>query len=411
MSEVVVSGSGLGAYRRVLSVGGAAAFCAPGAFARLSQAMLGLGAVLLITRLGGSFALAGLVAGAIALSQSAIAPWVSRLADERGQRRVLVPLLAVHTSALAGLVVAAEFGGRGWMLVALAVLAGSSLPQIGAFARARWTVLLGDGDGLRTALALESLIDEAAFVVGPVLVTALAAGIDPAAGLVAAIVIIAVAGLAFAAQHRSEPPATGGRDASAGRGFGPPRSHALGVIIVVFFGVGVVFGLIEVAVVAVAREHGNPSAAGVMLGLWATGSLLAGIAYGAIAWRIPARRRFVVAVAAFAAGTVLIAVTTESLLALTVALFIAGLANAPTLISGNTLVPASVSPTAVTEAYTWLTVSIFAGIAVGAPIAGAIIDHASGQAALAASIAAGAVTALTALLGHRALPASSAATP
>ena len=88
-------------------------------------------------------ALAGLVAGAIALSQSAIAPRVSRLADERGQRRVLLPLLAVHASALAGLVVAAEFGGRGWMLVALAVLAGATLPQIGAFARARWTVLLG----------------------------------------------------------------------------------------------------------------------------------------------------------------------------------------------------------------------------------------------------------------------------
>jgi len=71
-----------------------------------------------------------------------------------------------------------------------------------------------------------------------------------------------------------------------------------------------------------------------------------------------------------------------TLLALTVALLIAGLANAPTLISGNTLVPASVSPTAVTEAYTRLTVSIFAGIAVGAPIAGVIIDHTSGQAAL-----------------------------
>ena len=379
--------------------------------------MLGLGAVLLITRLGGSFALAGLVAGAIALSQSAIAPWVSRLADERGQRRVLLPLLAVHTSALAGLVVAAELGGGGWMLVALAVLAGSTLPQIGAFARARWTVLLGDGQGLRTALALESLIDEAAFVVGPVLVTALAAGLDPAAGPVAAIAIIAVAGLAFAAQRSTEPPATGVRDASARRGFGPPRSRALGAVIVVFFGVGMVFGLIEVAVVAVTREHGNPGAAGVMLGLWATGSLLAGIAYGAIAWRAPAQRRFVVvvvvavAVAAFAAETVLIAVTTGSLLALTVALFIAGLANAPTLMSGNTLVPAAVPPTAVTEAYTWLTVSIFAGIAVGAPMAGAIIDHASGQAALAASVAAGAVTALTALLGHRTLSASSAATP
>ncbi|HEY6888770.1 MAG TPA: hypothetical protein VI300_13350 [Solirubrobacter sp.] len=83
-----------------------------------------------------------------------VAPQVSRLADERGQRRVLSPLLAVHTSALAALVLAAENGGTRWTLVALAVLAGSTLPQIGAFARARWTALLGDGHALRTALAL-----------------------------------------------------------------------------------------------------------------------------------------------------------------------------------------------------------------------------------------------------------------
>ena len=219
------------------------------------------------------------MAGGIALSQSAVAPQVSRLADERGQRRAPLPLLAVHTSALAGLAVAAELRRSRLVLVALAVLAGSTLPQIGAFARARWTALLGDGHGLRTALALESLIDEAAFVVGPVLVTALAAGIDPAAGLVAAIVIIAVAG--FSRSRRNAAPS---RRRPAGgmrrqrRGFGPPRSRALGAIIVVFFGVGVVFGLIEVAVVAVTREHGNPGAAGVMLGLWATGSLLAGVA-------------------------------------------------------------------------------------------------------------------------------------
>jgi hypothetical protein len=107
--------------------------------------MLGLGAVLLITRLGGSFALGGVVAGAIALSQSAVAPQVSRLADERGRRRVLLPLLAVHSSALAAFVL----GSPGWVLVALAVLVGSMLPQIGAFARARWTVLLGDGHASR----------------------------------------------------------------------------------------------------------------------------------------------------------------------------------------------------------------------------------------------------------------------
>ncbi|HEY6888769.1 MAG TPA: hypothetical protein VI300_13345 [Solirubrobacter sp.] len=87
--------------------------------------------------------------------------------------------------------------------------------------------------------------------------TALAAGVDPAAGLVAAIVVIAAAGLAFAAQRGTEPTTTGERDARARRRLGPPRSGAL--------------------------------------------------AYGAIAWRIAARRRFVTAVAAFAAATALTA--------------------------------------------------------------------------------------------------------
>lgn len=398
-------GAGLGSYRRVLSAPGAAAFCAPGAVARLSQAMLGLGAVLMITRLGGSYTLGGLVAGAIALSQSAVAPQVSRLADERGQRRVLLPSLAAHASALAALVVVAELDGPAWALVALGVIAGAALPPVGAFSRARWTALLGDGDALQTALAVESLIDEAAFVVGPVLVTGLAAGVDPAAGLVVAIGIVVAAGLAFASQRGTEPPAAGAEPIR----WRLPRSAALGSLIGAFFGIGVVFGLIEVGVVAVAREHGAAGAAGVMLGLWATGSLISGIAYGAIAWRVAARPRFAAGVCAFAAGTVLITATTGSLVALTVALFVAGIANAPTLIAGTSLVPAAVPRGEVTEGYAWLMVAVFAGVALGSPVAGALVDHSGGRAALEASIAAGAITAVVTLLAYRVLPGRASA--
>ena len=107
------------------------------------------------------------------------------------------------------------------------------------------------------------------------------------------------------------------------------------MIVAVFLGIGAVFGLIELSVVALARDHGHAGAAGPMLGLWASGSLLAGIAYGAIAWTAPAPRRFLVTVAAFALGTVLIAAGTSSLAIMTAALFVAGLANAPTLITGK----------------------------------------------------------------------------
>lgn len=395
--------SGASGYVQVLSAPGAAAFCAAGALARLPQGMTGLGAVLMVTGLGRSFTLAGLVAGAVALSQSVVGPQASRLADRFGQTRVLLPQLALHVAALGALVAAAEADGPGPLLVALAVAAGASMPQIGAFARARWTALLAEPDRLRTALAVESLIDEAVFIAGPVVVTVLATAVAPAAGLLVAIALVVLGCLVFGAQRATEPPPH--PPASAGGAAHPSavRHGGLLVLIAVFTGIGAVFGLIEVSVVALAREHGDAGAAGPMLGLWATGSLLAGTAYGAIAWSATARRRFVATVAAFALGTVLIAAATSSLALMTAALFVAGLANAPALITGNTLVPAVVPRAVVTEAYTWLSVTIFAGIAVGSAVAGALVDGSGAAAGLLASTVAAACAMLATVVGYRRL--------
>jgi len=303
-------------------------------------------------------------------------------------------------------VAATEASGPGPLLVALAVAAGGSLPQIGAFARARWTALLPDAPSLRTALAVESLIDEAVFIVGPVVVTLLATTVAPAAGLLAAIGLAVVGCLLFVAQRRTEPRphlAPGPGDGARAGGVAAVRHRGLTVIVAVFLGIGAVFGLIEVSVVALARDHGQAGAAGPMLGLWASGSLLAGIAYGAIAWTAPAPRRFLVTVAAFALGTVLIAAGTSSLAVMTAALFVAGLANAPTLITGNTLVPAVVPRNALTEAYTWLSVTLFAGIAVGSALAGALVDRSGPVGGLLAATAAAGCAVLATVIGYPSL--------
>jgi MFS family permease len=350
-----VRGIGLAGYRGVLGLPGAAAFSSAGALARLPQAMVGLGTVLLLVGLGRSYTLAGLVAGALALAQGVAAPWVSRLIDQRGQRWVLLPQLLVHVVAIGLLVLAGSRHAAAWLLLlSVAVLVGVSLPQIGSCARARWSTLLADDPRMHAALSIESLIDEAVFIVGPVLVATLATAIAPAAGLLAALGLVLVGGLLFLAQRRTEP-------APRPRMPGHRNSHAmrhrgLVVIVGVFFAIGMLFGLIEVGIVALTREHAHPGAAGTMLALWATGSLLCGTAYGAVQWRTSTARRFQLAAAAMAVGCVLIAATSASasLVAVTVALIIAGLANAPTLITGNTLVPAVVPAAAVTEAYTWL---------------------------------------------------------
>ena len=104
---------GLAAYRAALRLPGAARFSSAGALARLPQAMVGLGSVLLLTGLHRSYTLAGLVAGAISLAQCVTSPWISRLIDRRGQFRVLAPQLLAHLVSLALLVTAAPAAPRG----------------------------------------------------------------------------------------------------------------------------------------------------------------------------------------------------------------------------------------------------------------------------------------------------------
>jgi MFS family permease len=217
--------------------------------------------------------------------------------------------------------------------------------------------------------------------------------------MVTATIIVVLGCALFIAQWATEPaPRPAGSDHESTHAI---RRPGLLVLVAVFFGLGGLFGMTEVGVVAVTREAGHAGTAGTLLALWATGSLIAGVAYGAAHWRSAARRRFLIGVAGMAAGTVVIAAAADSLPLLTAALFVGGLATAPTLITGNTLVPLVVPANAVTEAYTWLGVIIFAGAAVGSPIAGILIDHHGGQAALWASTAAGALALLAVIAGRR----------
>jgi MFS family permease len=398
--------TGLAAYREVLRTPGAAAFCSAGALARLPMGMLGLGAVLMVVGLGGSYTLAGSVAAGSAIAQGVGAPQVSRLTDRFGQTRVLLPQLAVTGAALAAFILAGLARAPGWVLIVIAVVVGLSTPQIGSLTRVRWTLLLAERPGHDTALAIEGLIDELAFIFGPVLVSLLATLVAPVAGVAAALLITVVGTLLFVAQRRTEPPPAGSRSRKRepGRVLGALIHPGQQVLVAVFLGLGAVFGLIEVALVGFAHEQGRPGSSGLLIGLWSTGSLIAGIVYGGMAWVVPARRRLLAAVAGFAAGAALIWAGGATIDTLTIALLVAGLANAPALIAGTSVVAAAVPESAATEAYTWLNVALFAGSAAGAPVAGWLVDRSGSSAALLGAAVTAAATLGVTALGYRRLP-------
>lgn len=398
----------LGPYRRVLAVPGAAAFAFAGFVARLPISMQTLGIVLLVSATTGSYAWAGGVSAVFALVQAMLAPTQGRLVDRVGQARVLLPALVVHGAGLAVLVWLALSGAPVWTLFPAAALFGGSYPQPGSLVRARWAHALGGSALLPTAFSFESVVDEVIFVVGPVLVTFLSVQVWPAAGLLVAYALTAVGGVALAVQRRTEPPA---HPATVG---GERRASALllpGVLVLVLvgFALGAVFGSIEVATVAFTAERDRPGAAGVVLALLAAGSLVSGLCYGTVSWRVPAYRRFVAGVLVLAVVTLPLPLA-SSVEVLAALCFAGGFAISPALIAGFSLLDSLVPAPSRTEGLAWFNTGLGVGIALSSSVTGQVVDVAGGRAALFVTVASGLLAGLLVLAGAARLrPHNSAA--
>jgi MFS family permease len=359
-------------YGALLRTPGAWTFLLPAFAARLPYAMLSLGIVLLVVGTGGSYGLAGAVAAVAAAAQAVIGPQTGRLTDSRGQAAVLLPTIAVHGLSVAALTALALGHAPAWTLFAAAVPAGATVPQIGAMVRARWVHTLRDRPpaALSTAFALESVTDEFTFVVGPVIATALATTVAPAAGLIAEAVLTLGGGLAFAAQRRTAPPT---RADSAARGPSALAHPGVRLLAGSLLGVGSVFGGLQVSITAAAEAAGRPGLSGVVYGLFACGSMCAGVAFGMVSWKSSAQQRMLASYTLLVLGCSTLWAM-PSLAALAAAGLCCGLAIAPTLISAYTLVETLVEAGAKTEAFTWLTGAIGLGLALGSTLAGLVID-------------------------------------
>ena len=80
-------------YRRILAVPGALRFSATGLVGRLPISMQGLGIVLLVVDVTGSYGYAGAVAGATTIANAGAAILQGRYLDQLGQSRLLPALI------------------------------------------------------------------------------------------------------------------------------------------------------------------------------------------------------------------------------------------------------------------------------------------------------------------------------
>jgi MFS family permease len=357
-----------GGYRVALRTPGALKFYIAAAPARIGIAMTGLGIVWLVHGATGSYAAAGTVTGGFAVAEAVGGPQVARLIDRFGQTRILPISLLVHATAAVLLIGLTAASCPLWLLVVAGVLAGGSLPQIGAQTAARWSAALRGSPVLSSAFALESLSTGLAFLVGPALIGTVSSMMSPVAGSGLATTLVVGGGFALALQRSTAPPPERLRKERHAR-LRPEFLTLVGASI----GVGLFFGAMQVSVTAFASELGAAEFAGPLYSVTSLVSMAAGLLYGARRWRTPATTQFVAALGLLGL-TCLPLLMVQSLPMLALALALPGVALAPYMVLSSVLAESRVEAAVLTQAFTWLNSGSAAGIAVGAALTGRVVD-------------------------------------
>ena len=366
--------------------------------ARVPLTMLSIALLIHAQHLTGSFAAAGIVAGAYAVAVGVGGPVLGQLVDRRGQTATLL-VSAAASAGLLGAVAVLPAGAPFIALVGLAAAIGLATPPLGACLRTLLPGLLPEAGAVRAAYAVEATASELTWVSGPPLALGLGAVWSTGAALALAGVALLVATAAFAFQPASRRWRPAG-DAPRPRG-GSLGSPAMRTLVLVLIAVGVLFGAVEVAVTAVAKLHGGSTAAAApLLALWGAGSLAGGV----LAARVGAPALGPL-LGALAAGHLALVAAAGSLAALGAVLFVAGAAIAPTYAAVYAMVDDAAPAGTVTEAFAWLATAIGLGAALGAAAAGALADTAGPSAAFALAGAAGTLALMTALVRSVAPPA------
>jgi len=346
---------------------------------RLPIGILGLAILLASQASSGSFGIAGAVAAFYLAGLAVMAPILGRFIDRAGPRRTLTICAALFPAALVALVAALSLEAPQAVAYLLAAMAGASFPPITVCLRTYLRQRLADEAQLATAYSMESVLIETIFIVGPVLVALFVAYASAAA----AVLFAAACGLIGTLLFVRSPALTQWR---IEKRTGPNILGALSVrgfpqLLLVILAYSGAFGLLEIGVTAYATEIGKPALAGLILGLMSVGSAAGGLAYGSRSWRPPLQRQFALMLLIMGVGLAVLALATHPLV-FTLLGILAGIVMAPALIIQSMLVARTSPAQYATEAFTWSTSCLLAGVGIGLSTGGLILERASSAAVL-----------------------------
>ena len=330
--------------------------------ARFPFGMLSLAFLIHIERIFDSYGAAGLVLGAMSIGQAIAGPLTSRLMGRLGMRPVIIATMFICAVSI---IVMALIPLSVLNLMLIGFVAGLSTPPIQPAVRTIYPKIVNSRQ-LTPLFSLDASAQEIIWVLGPVIATFVALQVSTTAGILLAAFFLVAGGIWFVALPE------------VGRVRIPRSRRKLGVVLkkpevllstIVGFTLVAACAAVEAGVVAV-FGHGSADA-GWVLGIFAIGSLIGGLALG----HAP--------IGPWALATRMLIVTIGLILAslwltfwwLSLALLLAGVGIAPAFAVLFGIVSASVKFSDTAEAYGWVGTGQLIGAAMGSAIAGFSIDH------------------------------------
>jgi MFS family permease len=356
--------------------------------ARLPLTAFSIALLVHTQHLTGSFAAAGVVTGAYAVSLGVGGPLLGQLVDRRGQTAVLLASAGAAAALLTALAMLPADAPLA-LISALAIGAGLATPPLGACLRTLLPALLTERDAVRAAYAVDASASELTWICGPPLALGLGALWSTGAALAVSGAVLLVTTALFAAQPASRTwrsPAATTRPRGGSLGTPPMRT-----LVLVLIAVGVLFGAAEVAVTAAAETLGSKSIAAPLLALWGGGSLAGGLLASRLGSATQDHAGLIRVLIALTAGHLTLTVAAHDPYLLGGALFLAGAAIAPTDAKLYAIVERLAPAATLTEAFAWLGTAVAIGSAVGASAAGVIAGAGGPVAAFALAGGAGAL--------------------
>ena len=259
--------------------------------------------------------------------------------------------------------------------MAIGALSGATFPALSSCMRTLWSDLVPDPILRQSAFALDAVLLEACFIVGPLATGALVGAGWPAAAVLANAAFSTVGTIVFAASRASRSWRGSPRH---GDWAGPLRSAGILILLLAELVFGVAIGAMEISTTAFATQHGSPGLAGALIAVQAAASMAGGLWYGSRRHEMRAGERYPRLCLLVALGFAPLILMSSIASALPL-MALSGFAFAPAGAVLYMLLDELAPPGGATEASTWLITAVVTGVAAGTAVGGSLVsgDHAS----------------------------------